>query len=277
VSYTLGALNDFMQVGPQVYPERANAVQVIMRGPHGQRMAADPVRTREGQARGSGFRTWVEQLNVPADQAWNPPQRVVGLLGLGGAVGSSAERSFRVAYQNFRGAPDSHARAGYATQGRAIWNMLTPDERSTNSAEMQVMAVALGDRTVYSQQVADAPELTTQESLDASRARLEAARRAAEAARRRGGTTMLSQLSAEDVAARAAECARNPRACAEDPTGEQSTVRRGYGGGGRPLLEGLFSFKTFATVGVLAAGGIAIYAFANAYGKGLAARPRREH
>jgi len=91
MTYTVEALGDFMRVGPQVYPERPNAVQVIMRGPHGKRLAADPVRTREGRARGSGFRTWIEQLNVPANESWNPPQKVVGLLGITDTLSTAAD------------------------------------------------------------------------------------------------------------------------------------------------------------------------------------------
>jgi len=78
----MGELAGFMRLGPQVYPERTNAVQIIERGPHGQRLAADPVKVREHE-RGSGFRFWVEELNVPANESWNPRQRVTGLLGLG--------------------------------------------------------------------------------------------------------------------------------------------------------------------------------------------------
>jgi hypothetical protein len=79
----MNQLAGFMRLGPQTFPARPNAVQVIERGPHGKRMAADPVATRLRKPRGSGFRFWVEQLNVPADESWNPPQRVVGLMGLG--------------------------------------------------------------------------------------------------------------------------------------------------------------------------------------------------
>jgi hypothetical protein len=78
----MGELAGFIRLGPQVYPERTNAVQIIERGPHGQRLAADPVKVREHE-RGSGFRFWVEELNVPANRSWNPRQRVTGLLGLG--------------------------------------------------------------------------------------------------------------------------------------------------------------------------------------------------
>jgi hypothetical protein len=61
-------------------------VQIIMRGPHGQRLAADPVYIRaHDQPRGSGFRWWAEELNVPADVKWNPQQVVTGLMGLGGS------------------------------------------------------------------------------------------------------------------------------------------------------------------------------------------------
>ena len=83
MSLTMDTLNGFMRVGPQVYPARPNAVQVIERGPHGKRLGQDPVTVRLGKPRGSGFRFWVEQLNVPADESWNPPQRVVGLMGMG--------------------------------------------------------------------------------------------------------------------------------------------------------------------------------------------------
>jgi hypothetical protein len=78
-------LGGHLQIGPHYYPDRrTNGVQVIMRGPHGQRLAADPVYIRaHNQPRGSGFRWWVEDLNVPPDLAWNPQQVVTGVMGLG--------------------------------------------------------------------------------------------------------------------------------------------------------------------------------------------------
>jgi len=80
----LGALADFVTLGPQYYTtDRPNAVQVIQRGPHGMRFAADPVRTREGKIRGSGFRFWNEQQVMRPDEKWYPREKVVGLMGLG--------------------------------------------------------------------------------------------------------------------------------------------------------------------------------------------------
>jgi len=64
-----------------------------MRGPHGQRLAADTVHTRAGKERGSGFRWWSEQLNIPADVKWNPQQVVTGVMGLGSLGGTSASDS----------------------------------------------------------------------------------------------------------------------------------------------------------------------------------------
>lgn len=88
---TMG-MGDYMQVGPAVRFVGPNAAQVIMRGPHGMRLAADPVKTREGRVRGSGFRFWAEQ-ELPfleKHQSWNPGQRVVGLMGLGSSDNPSA-------------------------------------------------------------------------------------------------------------------------------------------------------------------------------------------
>jgi len=85
MALAMNTLSGFLRIGPQEYPPRPNAVQIIERGPHGMRLAADPVASRFRQPRGSGFRFWIEDLNVPADVSWNPPQRLVGLLGLGGA------------------------------------------------------------------------------------------------------------------------------------------------------------------------------------------------
>lgn len=80
----LGALADFVPVGPHYYTvDRPNAVQIIQRGPHGMRIAADPVRTREGKIRGSGFRFWNEQQVMRPDEKWYPREKVVGLMGLG--------------------------------------------------------------------------------------------------------------------------------------------------------------------------------------------------
>jgi hypothetical protein len=83
MAYTVNDLSGFLQIGPHYYPKRRGGVQVIMRGPHGQRLAADPVINREGRARGSGFRWWHEELNVPADVKWNPQQVVTGVMGMG--------------------------------------------------------------------------------------------------------------------------------------------------------------------------------------------------
>jgi hypothetical protein len=84
MAYTVNALSGFLQIGPHYFPKRRDGAQIIMRGPHGQRLAADPVRTREGRVRGSGFRFWSEQLNIPADVKWNPQQVVTGVMGMGG-------------------------------------------------------------------------------------------------------------------------------------------------------------------------------------------------
>lgn len=83
MTLSMNELSGFLQLGPQQYPERPEGVQVIQRGPHGMRLSADPVRTREGKLRGSGFRWWGEMLNVPADQQWVSKMKVVGLLGMG--------------------------------------------------------------------------------------------------------------------------------------------------------------------------------------------------
>jgi hypothetical protein len=85
-----GQLGGFLQVGPHYFPDRrANGVQIIMRGPHGQRLAANPVYLREhDQPRGSGFRFWTEELNIPPDVEWNPQQVVTGVMGLGSLGGA---------------------------------------------------------------------------------------------------------------------------------------------------------------------------------------------
>lgn len=94
MALTMDGLAGFMRLGPQVYPARPGAAQVIERGPHGKRLAEDPVTKRLRAPKGSGFEYWVENLNVPASESWNPPQRVVGLMGLGalGAAGSATGR-----------------------------------------------------------------------------------------------------------------------------------------------------------------------------------------
>ena len=76
-------LSGFLHVGPHHYPRRTQGAQIIRRGPHGKRLAADPVKSRSGQPRGSGFRFWVEQLNVKPDVRWNPKQEVTGVMGMG--------------------------------------------------------------------------------------------------------------------------------------------------------------------------------------------------
>ena len=88
MAFEMNTLAGFMALGPQVQPDRVNAVQIIERGPHGRRLAADPVAERRGRPRGSGFRFWVEEMGIPANESWNPPQRVIGLMGLG-STGSS--------------------------------------------------------------------------------------------------------------------------------------------------------------------------------------------
>ncbi len=84
-TFTMDSLGGFLRVGPQAYAENPNGVPVIQRGPHGMYLSRDPVVTREHERSGSGFRFWVEQLNVPADESWTPEAKVVGLLGMGDA------------------------------------------------------------------------------------------------------------------------------------------------------------------------------------------------
>jgi hypothetical protein len=80
-------LNGFMRVGPAFYPERRRGAQIIQRGPHGHRFSADPVLSRLGQPRGSGFRWWKEQMDAGGDYDgfWDPRQVVEGVMGLGAA------------------------------------------------------------------------------------------------------------------------------------------------------------------------------------------------
>lgn len=74
----------YLEVGEHYYPESGpQAAQLIMRGPHGKRFSADPVVSRSGQPRGSGFRFWVEQEVLKPNQKWLPRQEVVGMMGLG--------------------------------------------------------------------------------------------------------------------------------------------------------------------------------------------------
>lgn len=80
----VGQLGGFLQVGPHYFPKKPQGAQVIMRGPHGQRLAADPVYIREhNQPRGSGFRFWHEELNIAPNVKWNPQQVVTGVMGMG--------------------------------------------------------------------------------------------------------------------------------------------------------------------------------------------------
>jgi hypothetical protein len=84
MAYTMNTLSGFLQIGPHYFPDRPDGAQIIMRGPHGQRLAADPVFLRShDQPRGSGFRFWHEELNVKPDVKWNPQQVVTGVMGLG--------------------------------------------------------------------------------------------------------------------------------------------------------------------------------------------------
>lgn len=79
MAYTLEQLGEFLQVGPQVYPDRPPAVQVIMRGPHGMRIAQDPVVTKSAP----GFKFWVDDMNFSPGEKWIPAQKVMGLMGAG--------------------------------------------------------------------------------------------------------------------------------------------------------------------------------------------------
>jgi len=83
MAYSMDSLSGFLRIGPQTYPPRRKGAQIIQRGPHGMRIAADPVISRSGKKRGSGFRWWTEQSLVKADEEWNPRQLVVGIMGLG--------------------------------------------------------------------------------------------------------------------------------------------------------------------------------------------------
>jgi hypothetical protein len=81
--FGIDTLGGFLQVGPHYFPKKSRGAQIIRRGPHGKRLAQDPVKSRAGKPRGSGFRFWVEQIGIKADEKWNPRQKVVGLMGLG--------------------------------------------------------------------------------------------------------------------------------------------------------------------------------------------------
>jgi len=283
MTYTVEALGDFMRVGPQVYPERPNAVQVIMRGPHGKRLAADPVRTREGRARGSGFRTWIEQLNVPANESWNPPQKVVGLLGLGGAaeadrdtkvkltawakslnarsqtvapaMASPLEAEIRAATSNldmFQPWDDSDA---LSVAARVLsWGMVDTsryDSSQTVRANLQRALLNVRIRTgVREGRIPTAPERDVSVAAEF-------------------GKNVASSEFVSDVGRRGVEILEHP-AAVFDVTGKDSVVRRGYGGTGKGY-EGsgtALLLKVAAVAGV----GLAIYALASGYGKGLATR-----
>lgn len=92
----MSGLGDALHVGPHYYPPRPEGAMLIERGPHGMRLAADPVKSRLGRPRGSGFRFWVEELNpqFKPDNQWVPQQRVVGMFGLGANGGGVSPATF---------------------------------------------------------------------------------------------------------------------------------------------------------------------------------------
>lgn len=268
MTYTVEALGDFMRVGPQVYPERPNAVQVVMRGPHGKRLAADPVRTREGAVRGSGFRTWIEQLNVPANESWNPPQKVVGLLGLGGS--SEAPDSVKVALS--KGARDA-----------VVLSESLPDQAVQNfQVAVRGLAAKLDEYQKFDSTWLPygTPGMSTwdsshviRENLQAANANLNRRLGKRDPASRSLGTSSADRTTAglfldnvaskafvRDLEDRARECAADPLKCARNPTG-----------GGAPTQYPSM-WTVFGGVALLAVGGLAIYSFAGGLGKGLATR-----
>lgn len=75
-----------LRVGPQYRPPNPHGAQVIQRGPHGARLASDPVLDREGRPSGSGFQFWIEDQSpfLDKDLIYLPPQYVVGVYGMDG-------------------------------------------------------------------------------------------------------------------------------------------------------------------------------------------------
>ena len=78
-------LGGHMRVGPQYRPPNPRGAQVIQRGPHGARLAPDPVVSRQGRRSGSGFQAWIENSPfLDENLVYLPPQYVVGVYGMEG-------------------------------------------------------------------------------------------------------------------------------------------------------------------------------------------------
>jgi hypothetical protein len=122
----MNTLGDFLQIGPHFYPPRRKGAQVIERGPHGLRLAADPVVTREGQPRGSGFRFWTESQVFAPNEQWNPRQVVIGIMGLGALGGMGWVQKLK-----------------YGSQIQAAINASPPNVRVNGSIAASAMASAI--------------------------------------------------------------------------------------------------------------------------------------
>ena len=260
MSYSLGALADFVQLGPQVYPARPNGVQVIMRGPHGQRLSVDPVRSRQLNPRGSGFNFWVEQLNVPANRAWIPTPKVVGLLGLGA---DAPDISVLEVCSSGAPPPPNFGPPPSDPSERSMWKALNDDvgaacrgrvdeARRQLAVDWQIRGGALSVT-----QKANFQPMVIQAQVYMDLAQGGAKQRLAETQAREAAYS--GRVRAYDAQV-ASECSGFDPSC---------WARKAGGAAGDAAKA---AWAPLLGVAALAAGGLAIYALASGYGRGLATK-----
>ncbi len=109
-----------MHVGPKLYPSRPRGAQIIQRGPHGYRFAADPVAARRADPSRRGFTWWSEQVAMTGGdmRSWLPRQNVEGVMGLGGLGAVSIELA-RLQNENY-GAFQDRARQLFPTREAVV-------------------------------------------------------------------------------------------------------------------------------------------------------------
>lgn len=271
----VGQLGGFLQVGPHYFPPRRSGAQIIMRGPHGQRLAADPVYLRgSNQPRGSGFRFWSEELNIPADMKWNPQQVVTGVMGLGSLGARDLYPTLRygteITTAISQAVPAARAPADFAAS--AMVTAIDYAARQDRNRSGSAFAASVGAIN----QVRSVGAMSLATLLDAERGNVanlmarHLARSPEDQVRyevgTRGDETRAEGMSPEEAHALILQRERERRRHAGECVNWFSTPSE--------CLESMqgAAFKTLLVGGAILIGAVVLYNFAGGVGRGLAAK-----
>jgi hypothetical protein len=268
-----------MHIGPQGYPDRRyTATQVIQRGPHGQRIAADPVRTRASSARGSGFRFWAEQIGIPANDKWNPPQQVVELFGLGAAPELQPKSGLRAALSEYFGGsgykcsdPRKPALGGRPPSGagRALWQNLNDAMNAACRGRVsEGRQILEGAWAQFGPQLSASDRSKFSGLVGKARTYIQAAQAGADVRRQQSEERDRDFQKRVENWNRSAEARR----LGEESQTEARCARLGKAKHTQFALTGSCGELPWAKILLVLGSTIALYAFATGAGKGLAQR-----